>query len=86
MVKMAMSDENKVLLDCSSGAPPNIEGTLQFRYNNTCFVAAYRNAFDGVTFQIDAFADDGGTSLAVFFFLVDSAADGGQEAGGFEGV
>lgn len=86
MVKMAMSDKNKILLDCSSGAPPNIEGTLQFRYNNTCFVAAYRNAFDSVTFQIDAFADDGGTSLAVFFFLVDSAADGGQEAGGFEGV
>lgn len=77
MVKMAMSDKNKILLDCSSGAPPNIEGTLQFRYNNTCFVAAYRNAFDSVTFQIDAFADDGGTSLAVFFFFVDSAADGG---------
>lgn len=86
MVKMAMRDKNKILLNSSSWAPSNIKSTLEFGYYHASFVATNRNAFNRVAFQVYAFPDDGGPSFTVLFFFVDGAADGGQNAGGFESI
>ncbi|GLT94114.1 hypothetical protein SLE2022_118720 [Rubroshorea leprosula] len=67
---MAMSDENKILLNSPAGTPPNIESRLQFRNYDTRFIASNRNPFDGVPFHIDTLPHQYPfTSTPVLLFL-----------------
>lgn len=85
MIKMTMSDKNKVLLNSPRGASPNVKSALELRYNYTSLLATNRNSFNCVTFQINPSSNDLRAGLAVFFFL-NRSADCGQITGPFEGI
>ena len=75
VIKMGMSDEDKILVNSSGGAPPNIKSTLKLWYNYTSLLASNGQTLNCIPSQVNSFTDNSSTGLSVVFFFLNSTPD-----------
>lgn len=69
MIKMGMSDEQKVLMNGPGRAPPDVESAFELRDDNAGLMAANRETLNVQALQVHTFAENLGPGKPVLFVL-----------------